>query len=77
MVDETNHARQRAFKAGRSDSGRTQVLSGDLQPGERVITAGQYKVQDGSLVGDARPARTAQTEGAGEPGREQHGKGGL
>ncbi len=77
VIDETNHARQRAFKAGRSDSGRTQVLSGDLRPGERVITAGHYKVQDGSLVGDAHPARTAQTEGAGGSGRKPDGKGDL
>ena len=60
VVDESGHARQRGLKAGRSDSGRTQVLSGDLKPGERVIVAGQYKVQDGSLVADPRAAHTAQ-----------------
>ena len=32
------------------------------KPGERVITAGQYKVQDGSLVADPRAAHTAQAE---------------
>ncbi len=61
-VDDGNHAHQRALKAGRSDSGRTRILSGDLQPGERVIVAGQYKVQDGSLVGDPHAAHTAQAE---------------
>ncbi len=62
VVDEGNHAHQRPLKAGRSDSGRTQVLSGDLKPGERVITAGQYKVQDGSLVGEPPAPRAAQAE---------------
>ncbi|MGH1589118.1 efflux RND transporter periplasmic adaptor subunit [Methylobacterium phyllosphaerae] len=61
-VDDGNRAHQRALKAGRSDSGRTRILSGDLQPGERVIVAGQYKVQDGSLVGDPHAAHTAQAE---------------
>ncbi|SFL59387.1 efflux RND transporter periplasmic adaptor subunit [Methylobacterium pseudosasicola] len=62
VIDETGHAHLRALKAGRSDSGRTQVLAGDLKPGERVITAGQYKVQDGSLVADPHAAHTAQAE---------------
>jgi membrane fusion protein, multidrug efflux system len=62
VVDDANRAHQRSLKAGRSDSGRTQVLSGDLQAGERVITAGQYKVQDGSLVADPHAAHTAQAE---------------
>ena len=60
VVDESGHAHQVSLKAGRSDSGRTQVLSGDLTPGARVIVAGQYKVQDGSLVADPRAANTAQ-----------------
>ena len=62
VVDESSHAHQRALKAGRSDSGRTQVVGGDLKPGERVVTAGQYKVQDGSLVADPRASHTAQAE---------------
>ncbi|MHC2108175.1 efflux RND transporter periplasmic adaptor subunit [Methylobacterium sp. CM6246] len=62
VIDESNHAHQRTLKAGRSDSGRTQVLGGDIKPGERVITAGQYKVQDGSLVADPHAAHTAQAE---------------
>ncbi|MCJ2097713.1 efflux RND transporter periplasmic adaptor subunit [Methylobacterium sp. E-046] len=60
VVDEAGRAHQVALKAGRSDSGRTQILSGELKPGERVIVAGQYKVQDGSLVADPRAAHTAQ-----------------
>lgn len=62
VIDESNHAHQRTLKAGRSDSGRTQILGGDITPGERVITAGQYKVQDGSLVADPHAAHTAQAE---------------
>ena len=64
VIDDSGHAHQRMLKAGRSDSGRTQVLAGDLKPGERVITAGQYKVQDGSLVADPHAAHTAQAETA-------------
>lgn len=62
VVDASGHARQRALTAGRTDSGRTQVLTGDLKPGDRIITAGQYKVQDGSLVADPNAARTAQAD---------------
>jgi len=61
VVDEANRAHPRPLKAGRSDSGRTRILGGDLQPGERVIVAGQYKVQEGSLVADPHgAAHTAQ-----------------
>ena len=35
VVDDGHHAHQRTLKAGRSDSGRTQILSGELKPGER------------------------------------------
>ncbi|MDP4004739.1 efflux RND transporter periplasmic adaptor subunit [Methylobacterium sp. NEAU K] len=59
VIDESGHAHQRVLKAGRSEAGRTQVLGGDLKPGERVVTGGQYKVKDGSLVADAHAAHTA------------------
>jgi membrane fusion protein, multidrug efflux system len=62
VVDDANRAHQRALTAGRSDSGRTRILSGDLRPGERVITAGQYKVQDGGLVADPHAAGTGHAE---------------
>jgi multidrug efflux system membrane fusion protein len=63
VVDDANRAHQRPLKAGRSDAGRTQVLGGDLQPGERVIVAGQYKVQENSLVADPHgAAHTAQAQ---------------
>jgi membrane fusion protein, multidrug efflux system len=61
-VDEAGRAHQRAVKAGRSDSGRTQILSGEMPSGEQVIVAGQYKVQDGSLVADPIGAHTAPAE---------------
>ena len=60
VVDESDHAHQVPLKAGRSDSGRTQIIDGDLKPGERVITAGQYKVQDGSLVAEAHASGATQ-----------------
>jgi membrane fusion protein, multidrug efflux system len=71
VVDETDHAHQVRLKAGRSDSGRTQILNGDLKPGERVITAGQYKVQDGSLVTEARASGATQV-GAPAPQKEAY-----
>lgn len=71
VVDETDHAHQVSLKAGRSDSGRTQIVSGDLKPGERVITAGQYKVQDGSLVAEAHATGAAQADTS-APQKEAH-----
>ena len=67
VVDGDERAHQRSLTAGRTDDGRTQVLSG-LSPGERVITAGQYKVQDGSLVADTNPPRTAQAASGSQKG---------
>jgi membrane fusion protein, multidrug efflux system len=65
VVDDANRAQQRALKAGPSHAGRTQILSGDLRAGERVIVAGQVKVQDGSLVTDPHAAaHTAKAEQA-------------
>ena len=65
VVDAERRARQRAVTAGRSNGGRTQILSG-LTPGERVVTGGQYKVQEGGLVAEAGPPRTTGT--APQPG---------
>ncbi|WP_279602521.1 efflux RND transporter periplasmic adaptor subunit [Methylobacterium sp. E-005] len=62
VVDDNDHAHQVSLKAGRSDSGRTQIMSGDLKPGARVITAGQYKVQDGSVVAEAHASGAAQAD---------------
>ena len=68
VVDSESRAHQRRFSAGRSNAGRTQVLAG-LMPGERVVTAGQYKVQEGSLVADAHPPQTAEVAGPSGPAR--------
>jgi len=48
-VNPENKAELRKIKVGRSIDGRSVVEEG-LAPGEQVITAGQFKVQPGSLV---------------------------
>jgi multidrug efflux system membrane fusion protein len=48
-VNSDNKAELRKIKVSRSIDGRSVVDQG-LSPGERVIVAGQYKVQAGSLV---------------------------
>jgi len=48
-VNQENKAELRKLKAGQSIDGRTVVDEG-LSPGQQVITAGQFKVQQGSLV---------------------------
>jgi multidrug efflux system membrane fusion protein len=51
-VNPDNKAELRKLKIGASIDGRSVVDSG-LTPGEKVITAGQYKVQPGTLVSTA------------------------
>jgi membrane fusion protein, multidrug efflux system len=51
-VNQDNKAELRKLKIGTSIDGRSVVESG-LSPGEQVITAGQYKVQPGTLVSTA------------------------
>jgi len=48
-VNQENKAELHKIKVGRSIDGRSVVEEG-LAPGEQVITAGQFKVQPGSLV---------------------------
>jgi multidrug efflux system membrane fusion protein len=48
-VGADNKAEQRKIKIAQSIDGRSVVEQG-LNPGERVVVAGQYKVQQGSLV---------------------------
>ena len=48
-VGQDNKAELRKVKVSQSIDGRSVVDSG-LSPGEQVITAGQFKVQPGSLV---------------------------
>src|SRR6195952_1460799 len=51
-VNQDNKAELRKVKVSQSIDGRSVVDSG-LSPGERAITAGQYKVQPGTLVSTA------------------------
>ena len=51
-VGPDNKADLRKIKVGRSIDGRT-VIEDGLAPGDRVIIAGQYKVQPGSVVASA------------------------
>ena len=51
-VNQDNKAELRKVKIGQSIDGRSVVEAG-LSPGERVVTAGQFKVQPGALVGTA------------------------
>jgi membrane fusion protein, multidrug efflux system len=52
VVDQDNKANLRKIKVSQSVDGRSVVDEG-LTPGQRVITAGQYRVQPGSLVSTA------------------------
>lgn len=51
-VGADSKAEVRKIKVGRSIDGRT-VIEDGLTPGDRVIVAGQYKVQPGSVVASA------------------------
>jgi multidrug efflux system membrane fusion protein len=51
-VNQDNKAELHKVKVKQSIDGRS-VVSEGLSPGQRVITAGQYKVQPGTLVGTA------------------------
>jgi membrane fusion protein, multidrug efflux system len=51
-VNQDNKAELHKVKVSQSIDGRS-VISDGLSPGQRVITAGQYKVQPGTLVGEA------------------------
>jgi multidrug efflux system membrane fusion protein len=52
VVNPDNKAELHKVKVGQSIDGRSVVDDG-LSPGQRVITAGQYKVQPGTLVSSA------------------------
>jgi multidrug efflux system membrane fusion protein len=52
VVNPDNKAELRKVKVSQSIDGRT-VVDDVLTPGQQVITAGQYKVQPGTLVGTA------------------------
>jgi multidrug efflux system membrane fusion protein len=52
VVNQDNKAELRKVKVSQSIDGRSVVETG-LSPGQQVITAGQYKVQSGTLVSTA------------------------
>ena len=61
-VNQANKAELRQLKVGQSIDGRSVIDSG-LSPGEQVITAGQYKVQPGTLVSTAVASSDAAQSG--------------
>jgi multidrug efflux system membrane fusion protein len=52
VVNQDNKAELRKVKVSQSIDGRSVVEDG-LSPGQKVITAGHYKVQPGTLVSTA------------------------
>ena len=66
VVNQDNRAELRKVKVSQSIDGRSVVDTG-LSPGERVITAGQYKVQPGTLVSTA----VASTDPAQSKGKQE------
>jgi membrane fusion protein, multidrug efflux system len=69
VIDSGDKAEMRTIKIGQEDNGQAVVLQG-LSAGEKVITAGQYRVQQGALVQPspaAKPENTAQNTPAKAP----------
>jgi multidrug efflux system membrane fusion protein len=72
VVGNDNKAEMRSIKIGQEDSGQAVVLQG-LSPGDKVVTAGQYRVQQGALVEPSqvnpasKPENTAQNTPAKAP----------
>jgi hypothetical protein len=61
VVGNDNKAEMRSIKIGQEDNGHAVVLQG-LSPGEKVVTAGQYRVQQGALVEPSGVNPASQTE---------------
>ncbi len=61
-------AQQRFVTTGRRDGTRVEIVKG-LKPGERIVTTGQNRLQDGAAVALAEPinAKAAQGPGASPP----------
>ncbi len=65
VIGPGNKAAMRDIKAGQEGDGRSVILQG-LSPGEKVVIAGQYRLQNGALVepseagSPAAPDKTAQ-----------------
>lgn len=78
VVDGENRAHAAPIKVSTSGGGRAVVTSG-LQPDQRVVTEGQYRVQDGTLVAErssatrqarAEPSPRSETEAMPQPATE-------
>lgn len=57
IVDGIGRAHIRPVKVSRSESGRS-ILTNGLAAGDAVVAAGQYRVDEGTLVEDAAPKTT-------------------
>jgi membrane fusion protein, multidrug efflux system len=72
VVGNDNRAEMRSIKIGQEDNGQA-VVSQGVSPGEKVVTAGQYRVQQGALVEPSqanpasKPENTAQNTPAKAP----------
>jgi multidrug efflux system membrane fusion protein len=64
VVDAQQRARVTQLRTGEADNDNAVVTSG-IAPGERVVTAGQYRLQDGALVSSGTAQADAAT-GAGQ-----------
>jgi multidrug efflux system membrane fusion protein len=64
VVDAQQRARVTQLRTGEADNDNAVVTSG-IAPGERVVTAGQYRLQDGALVSSGT-AQADATTGAGQ-----------
>jgi membrane fusion protein, multidrug efflux system len=49
VIDSEQRARAKPVQLGEGDSNNAVVASG-ISPGDRVVTAGQYRLQDGALI---------------------------
>jgi membrane fusion protein, multidrug efflux system len=72
VVGDDNKAEMRDIKIGQEDDNQAVILQG-LSPGEKVVTAGQYRVQQGALVqsGQASPATKPEGTAQNTPAKAQ------
>jgi multidrug efflux system membrane fusion protein len=76
VVGESNKVQMAPVKVAQIDQGQALIESG-LQPGQRVVVDGQYKLQPGSQVKTAEPAgRTVARTNTAEKAEKAQGEGG-
>ena len=73
VVDDKNKTRMQAITVSHEGEGRSVVADG-LAAGERVITQGQYRVQQGSVVSEKQAEPGKSEPGKAEPGKSGAGK---